>query len=145
SPEQSMSGGRRPERRRGGARRRRRGTGPRRAPQCRQPGRRETMSEFVYLFRSTLDQQRQAMGTAEDAQKSMQAMLDWMRRLEGGGQRKSPGQPREMSGGVVRGQVRTVIDGPYAEATDIVLGFIVGEARDLDHAVELAADCPMVL
>lgn len=103
------------------------------------------MSEFVYLFRSTLDQQRQAMGTPEDAQKSMQAMLDWMRRLEERGHLKSPGQPLEMSGRVLRGQERTVIDGPYAEAKDIVLGFIVVEARDLEHAVELAADCPMVL
>ena len=37
-----------------------------------------------------------------------------------------------------------VTDGPYVEAKDLVLGFIVVEARDLAQAVALAAGCPMV-
>lgn len=103
------------------------------------------MSEFVYLFRSTPEQQQQAMGTPERAQESMQAMLDWVRGLEAAGHLKDPGQPLATAGKVVRGADRAVTDGPYAEAKDIVLGFIIVEARDLEHAVALAADCPMVL
>ena len=37
-----------------------------------------------------------------------------------------------------------VTDGPYAEAKDIVLGFIVISARDLDHAVDISRGCPML-
>ena len=47
---------------------------------------------------------------------------------------------------VVRAQGGQVIttDGPYAETKDIVLGFIIVEARDLGEATELARGCPML-
>ena len=45
---------------------------------------------------------------------------------------------------MVRGKNKVVTDGPYVEAKDLVLGFIIVEARDLAQAVELAAGCPMV-
>jgi hypothetical protein len=102
------------------------------------------MSEFVFLFRSTVEGQEQAMGTPERAQRSMQTWLAWMRDLEAKGHLKDPGQPLDRTGKVVRGEKRVVTDGPYTEAKDLVLGFIVVEARDLDEAVTLAKDCPMV-
>jgi hypothetical protein len=102
------------------------------------------MSEFVYLFRATAEGQRAAMGTPEAAQKSLQSWLAWIRDLEAKGKLKSPGQPLEMAGKVVR-KDKVVTDGPYAEAKDLVLGFIIVEARDIDEAAELAAGCPMVL
>jgi hypothetical protein len=102
------------------------------------------MSEFVYLFRSTEAGQHEAMGTPERAQRSMQAWLVWIRELEGKGHLKDPGQPLERTGQVVRGKKRVVTDGPYVEAKDLVLGFIVIEARDLAHAVELSTGCPIV-
>ena len=49
-----------------------------------------------------------------------------------------------MSGKVVSGPRRAVTDGPYAEAKDLLLGFIVIHARDLDEAVEIAHGCPIV-
>ena len=100
------------------------------------------MSEFVFLFRSTEADSAQAMGTPERAQRSMQAWLAWMRELEAKGCLKNPGQPLDRGGKVVRAQA--VTDGPYTEAKDLVLGFITVEARDLSHAAELAAGCPML-
>ena len=35
-------------------------------------------------------------------------------------------------------------DGPYLEAKDLLLGFIVIEARDLAEAAELSTGCPIV-
>lgn len=102
------------------------------------------MSEFVFLFRATEAEQREAMGTPEAAQQSMQAWLDWMRDLEAKGHLKDPGRPLEVTGKVLRGKTKVVTDGPYAEAKDLVLGFTVIEARDLAQAVELATGCPMV-
>lgn len=102
------------------------------------------MSEFVYLFRATEAEQREAMGTPERAQRSMQAMLAWFRALEASGHLKNPGQPLEPTGRVVRGPNVVVTDGPYVEAKDMVLGFTIIEARDVAQAVELASDCPMV-
>jgi hypothetical protein len=102
------------------------------------------MSEFVYLFRATEADQREAMGTPERAQRSMQVWMAWIRDLEAKGHLKNPGQPLERTGKVVRGKKKVVTDGPYAEAKDLVLGFIVVEARDLAQAVELSTGCPML-
>ena len=103
------------------------------------------MSEFVYLFRASDAGRREALGTPENAQRSLQAWLSWIRELEAKGHLKNPGQPLEPAGKVVRGAKKMVTDGPYVEAKELVLGFIVVEARDLAQAVELAGDCPMVL
>jgi hypothetical protein len=100
------------------------------------------MREFVYLFRASEEGRREAMGTPERAQRSMQAWLSWIRELEAGGHLASPGQPLAPTGAVVRKDA--VIDGPHVEAKDLVLGFIVVRARDLAHACELAKACPMV-
>lgn len=106
------------------------------------------MSEFVYLFRSTPEGQQAAMGTPERAQQSLEGWMAWIRELEAGGHLAHPGQPLDRTGKVVGGAAGgtpTVTDGPYVEAKDMVLGFIVVEARDLAHAAEIAAGCPIVL
>jgi hypothetical protein len=102
------------------------------------------MSEFVFLFRSTTEDQREAMGTPERAQRSLQTWLTWIRDLEANGHLNNPGQPLAVGGKVVRGKDRVVTDGPYVEAKDLVLGFLIVDARDLAQAVELAAGCPML-
>lgn len=102
------------------------------------------MSEFVFLFRATPDEQRAVMGTPDQAQRALQAWLDWIRGLEAGGHLKHPGQPLAPTGSVVRRGGTLVTDGPFVEAKDIVLGFLVIEARDLAHAVELSRGCPML-
>lgn len=101
------------------------------------------MSEFVFLLRSDEEDYQEAMGTPERAQKSLQAWVAWIKGLEANGQLKNPGIPLERSGRTVRGKALTVTDGPFTEAKDIVLGFIVVEARDLAHAIEIAKSCPL--
>jgi hypothetical protein len=43
----------------------------------------------------------------------------------------------------VKGKQKTVLDGPFAETKDIVGGYTLIEARDLDQAVELSKGCPI--
>ena len=43
----------------------------------------------------------------------------------------------------MRGKQKTVHDGPYAEAKDVVGGYFLVEASDLSHAVELSKGCPI--
>ena len=102
------------------------------------------MAAFVYLFRSTEAGAREAIGTPERAQQSMQTWMAWIRDLEANGHLKDPGQPLERTGSVVSGKKKVVTDGPYAETKEMVIGFIVIEARDLAHAVELSKRCPIV-
>lgn len=42
----------------------------------------------------------------------------------------------------VRGAVIT--DGPFIEAKEVIAGIFVLEARDMDHALEIARECPNV-
>ena len=95
------------------------------------------MKDFLFLFRSTEAGARAAMGTPEAAQRSLQTWLAWIHELEAHGHLKERGHPMDRNGRVVRGKDKLVTDGPYVEAKDIVLGFIV-------VAVRLASGCPIV-
>ena len=100
------------------------------------------MSDFVYLFRIGEAAQRDAMGTPERAQKSMQRWMEWMGKLEADGHLKDRGQPLDRAGKVVRGKQRTVTDGPYVEAKEIIVSFTIIQADDYDAALAIARACP---
>ena len=102
------------------------------------------MSQFLYLYRNSDAARQEAMGTPERAQQSMQRWMTWMGELDKKGHLKDRGQPLERTGKVVRGQQKTVTDGPYLEAKDLVGGFTLVEARDIDQAVELSYGCPIL-
>jgi hypothetical protein len=102
------------------------------------------MSQFLYLYRMADAARQEAMGTPERAQQSMQRWIAWMKELDREGHLKDRGQPLERTGKVVRGQQKTVTDGPYPEAKDIVGGFTLVEAQDIDQAVELSRGCPIL-
>jgi hypothetical protein len=102
------------------------------------------MSQFLYLYRMADTARQEAMGTPERAQQSMQRWMTWMNDLDAKGHLKDRGQPLERTGKVVRGQQKTVTDGPFTEAKDWVGGFTLVEARDIDHAVELSRGCPIL-
>ncbi len=102
------------------------------------------MSQYLYLYRIGDSARQDAMGTPERAQQSMQRWMAWMRDLETKGHLKDRGQPLERTGKVVRGQQKTVTDGPYTEAKDVVGGFTLVEALDIDQAVQLSHGCPIL-
>ena len=102
------------------------------------------MSQFLYLYRMTATDRQEAMGTPERAQQSMQRWMTWMQDLDAKGHLKDRGQPLETTGKVVRGQSKTVTDGPYTEAKDLVGGFTIVEARDINQAAELSRGCPIL-
>jgi hypothetical protein len=97
------------------------------------------MSEFTYLFRG-----RDTTASPEQMQKTMEKWVAWFKELGAKGHLKEPGHPLEHTGKVVKGKQKIVNDGPYAEAKDVVGGYIVVEAKDLAHAVELSKGCPIL-
>jgi hypothetical protein len=97
------------------------------------------MSEFTYLVRG-----RQATASPAERQKHMEKWVAWFKELNGNGIIKYPGHPLDFTGKVVNGKGKTVKDGPFAEAKDVVGGFMVVEARDIDHAVEISKGCPIL-
>lgn len=100
------------------------------------------MSEFVMLYRMTDKALKEEHSSAEKSQNTLKKWRTWLKGLEDKGHLKSIGQPLGPTGKVVVGKKKTVMDGPYAETKDIVGGFSIIEARDADHAAQLASGCP---
>jgi hypothetical protein len=98
------------------------------------------MSEFVYLYRSG---GRPTRWSAEQSQQDMQKWMTWLRELTEKGHIKDPGHPLERSGKLVSGKARTITDGPFAETKDVIGGYTLVQANDLDQAVALASGCPI--
>ena len=97
------------------------------------------MSEFLFLYRGG----ERPSGSPEQMQKQMQKWMAWMKELGDRGHMKDPGHPLERTGKVIKGNSKTVNDGPYAEAKDLIGGYTLVEARDLDQAAELSKGCPI--
>ncbi|HVZ48619.1 MAG TPA: YciI family protein [Gemmatimonadaceae bacterium] len=100
------------------------------------------MAEFIYLYRNSTQARTAAMGTPEARQKSMERWMAWLRDLENRGHVRSGGQPLESSGKIVKGGTRAIVDGPFAEAKDVIGGYSIIIAKDAAEAAELARGCP---
>ena len=96
------------------------------------------MSEFLFLYRGG-----ESGGSPERMQQTMQKWMAWLKELGEKGHLKDQGQPLERTGKLVKGRQKTVTDGPFPEAKDIVGGYTLIEARDLAQAAELSKGCPI--
>ena len=99
------------------------------------------MVKFVYLFRNEGEGFKPA--SPEEMERMMKAWMQWIDTLRQSGNLVQTGERLERTGKVVRGKAKTVTDGPYAEAKDIVGGYLLVQARDLNEAVELSKGCPI--
>ena len=97
------------------------------------------MSEYVFLYRGG----RRGESPAESEQ-IMQKWVAWMQDLASKGHMKDRGQPLEAEGKVVRGKQAAITDGPYPESKDMVGGYTLIEANDLEQAAKLAGGCPIL-
>src|SRR6201981_1611441 len=97
------------------------------------------MSEFVFLYRGGARD-----GSPEQMQQTMQKWMAWLKGLGEQGHIKDQGQPLERTGKLVKGKQKTVTDGPFAEAKDVVGGYPLIEAQNLEQAVELSKGCPIL-
>jgi hypothetical protein len=98
------------------------------------------VNEFVYLYRRPQRPHR----TPQQMQEWMQRYQAWFKDLEDRGHLVHFGQPLEpKTGRVVKDKTGSFSDGPYAETKDIVMGFSIIKAEDLDQAVAVAKTCPI--
>ena len=98
------------------------------------------MSKYMLLLRD--DPSGFADSSPEEIQKIMQKYIAWRNSLQSritGGNKLKDGEGR-----VLRKQngKPSIIDGPFAEAKEVMGGFFVLEADSYDQAVELAKTCP---
>jgi hypothetical protein len=97
------------------------------------------MNDFLYLFRSA-----PLSYSPQEMQQQMQLWMKWMKDLTDNGHLISRGERLDQRAGKVVEKDGTTTDGPYTEAKDIVGGYMIVSAADLDQAVKLCADCPVL-
>ena len=97
------------------------------------------MNEFVYLWRRP----QRPPQTPQQMQEWMQKYQAWFKQMEATGHLAQYGQPLEPKAGrVVRDKAGSFSDGPYAETKDVVMGFSIITAADLE-AVALTKGHPI--
>jgi len=95
------------------------------------------MNDFVYLFRSG-----GALPSPAERETQMRKWVAWIKDLEDKGHLKNRGSALRSVGRVAAGN-KPVTDGPYSEK-DLVVGFLIVQSSDLDHAAALSLGCPIL-
>ncbi len=77
----------------------------------------------------------------EKQQAHMEKWFEWVEKMKSE-KRYVSGEALMPGGKTVTGAKKVVTDGPYAESKEVVGGYFVILAKDLDEATTLAKDCP---
>jgi len=100
------------------------------------------MTQFVLIYRRAKDNAPTSFAQMQERIPKWQA---WFTELAERGHLQDRGNPLGQTGRVVRSPVKkNTTDGPYAEK-DLVIGYSLIEANDLDHACNIASGCPGLL
>jgi len=97
--------------------------------------------EFMLIFRDVDVDKRLPDDKLEE---SMRRFNDWLERWSTRGFIKS-GQPLDSAGRVLsKSDQRMIKDGPFAEAKEVVGGYVIVRADNLDEATKVAEEWPMM-
>jgi hypothetical protein len=99
------------------------------------------MEKFVYLFKGGMDNSQTA--SPEVMQAHMQKWGEWMQKLTKDGNILG-GDPLHPNGKTISGTKKVVTDGPFAESKEVVGGYLLVNASDLNQATEIAKGCPIL-
>ncbi len=98
-------------------------------------------ASFLFLIRESTPEVYDAM-TAEERRRSLDRWNEWVDGMIARGQ-VTYGQPLENGGRLVgRSGAGRALDGPFAEAKELVGGIFLVAAFSLDEATALAETCP---
>lgn len=100
------------------------------------------MKDFMLVFRDHLQNEKDFQNQSpEQMQASMEQWNVWMGQLAQQGKLVG-GQPLFPNGKVLKGTAKKITDGPFTEGKDIIGGYLLIKANDLNEAVELSKGCP---
>jgi len=98
---------------------------------------------FMFVFRETTPERYAAM-SADERRQALRNWNAWCDELATGG-KLLHGSPLFPEGRVIGGSRRgSVIDGPFAEAKELIGGYVIVTAADIDEATALAERCPNI-
>lgn len=99
------------------------------------------MKEYAFIFR--MDLRPEAQPDAARRQLYMQQWDNWMQAIEAAGLTLRGGNHFAPTGSVILSGNRRN-DGPYQSQNQSVAGYILVGAENLDQAMQLAAQCPIL-
>lgn len=100
-------------------------------------------SAYLLIFRESSPERYDAM-SQEQRRHSLAEWNSWCDELSARGKMQA-GHPLEPEGRMVSAAGgRRVIDGPYAEAKELVGGYFLVAAASLDEATAIAEQCPLL-
>ena len=98
------------------------------------------MSKFLLVFRGSVEQEKQF--SADKMESYMKEWMDWVANMQDKGIYLA-GDPLTAEAISIHGKDKLVTDGPYAEAKDLVGGYMLLDMPDLQSAKAEALNCPI--
>lgn len=96
------------------------------------------MEKFMLIFHGG----QMDGASPEQMQASMGKWMAWIQKLSAA-DKYAAGEPLIPGGKLVSGPGgKTVTDGPYTEGKEVVGGFFIIHAKDMEEAVAISKDCP---
>ena len=96
------------------------------------------MEKFMLIFQGG----RESELSPEEMQAHMGKWFAWIEKLNKA-EKYVSGEPLLPGGKLVSGKGgKSVTDGPYTEGKEVVGGFFIINAKDINEAVEISKDCP---
>ena len=95
------------------------------------------MEKFMLIFQGGMSPH----SSADQMQAQMGKWMAWIDKLNKDG-RYVAGEPLLPGGKLINGKNKTVTDGPYTEGKEVVGGFFIIHAKDIDEAVKICDDYP---
>ena len=96
------------------------------------------MEKFMLIFHGSMPPGERS---PEEMQAHMSKWMAWIDNLAKAGKYVS-GEPLKAGGKMVSGAGKTVTDGPFAEGKEVVGGYFIINAEDMDEAVSISKECP---
>ena len=95
------------------------------------------MEKFMFIFHGGMPSD----ASPEQMQANMGKWFAWIEKLSKEGKYVS-GEPLLPGGKLIQGKNKSVTDGPYTEGKELVGGFFIVNAADMNEAVKLCDDYP---
>ena len=95
------------------------------------------MEKFMLIFQGGMPSAQ----SPEQMQANMGKWMAWIDKLAKAGKYVS-GEPLLPGGKLIKGSAKGITDGPYTEGKEIVGGYFIVNAADMNEATELCADYP---
>jgi hypothetical protein len=99
------------------------------------------MKEFLLLMRTQGDCSETM--SPEFHRAHLQKMIDYIGNLESAG-KLIGAQPLSMNGAMLQGKGTTYKDGPFIESKEVIVGYFVFRAKDMEEASAIAREHPLL-